>query len=37
MQYVLETPPFVHIQSQKIINSVIGSLEEEAKKVYESK
>ena len=35
MQYVLETPPFVYIQSQKIINSVIGSLEEEAKKVYD--
>ena len=35
MQYVLETLPFVYIQSQKIINSVIGSLEEEAKKVYD--
>ena len=34
MQYVLETLPFVYIQSQKIINSVIGSLEE-AKKVYD--
>jgi nucleotide-binding universal stress UspA family protein len=35
VKYVLETPPFVYIQSQKIINSVIGSLEEEAKKVYD--
>ena len=35
MLYVFETPPFVYIQSQKIINSVIGSLEEEAKKVYD--
>ena len=34
VQYVLETLPFVYIQSQKIINSVIGSLEE-AKKVYD--
>ena len=30
----METPPFVYIQSQKIINSVIGSLEE-AKKVHD--
>ena len=28
------TPPFLYIRSQKIINSVIGLLEEEAKKVY---
>ena len=33
--YVLETPPFVYIQSQKVINSITSSLEEEAKKVYD--
>jgi nucleotide-binding universal stress UspA family protein len=32
--YVLEIPPVVYVQSQKIINSAIESIEDEAKKVF---
>jgi nucleotide-binding universal stress UspA family protein len=34
--YVLEMPPFVYVQSQKIVDSVIAYLEKEAKDILES-
>lgn len=34
--YVLQVPPFVYVQSQQVVNSVIESLEKEAKSVLES-
>ena len=33
--YILEVPPFVYIQSQKLINSVMITLEKEAKDILE--
>ena len=33
--FVIEVPPFVYVQSQKIVNSVMASLEKEAKDVLE--
>jgi nucleotide-binding universal stress UspA family protein len=33
--YVIEIPPFAHIQSQKVVNSIIKSLEKDAKKVFD--
>ena len=32
---VLEIPPVVYVQSQKVVDSVINSLEKESKKVFE--
>ena len=34
--YVLEIPPFVYIQSQKLVNSIMAELEKEAKTVLEN-
>jgi nucleotide-binding universal stress UspA family protein len=34
--YVIEIPPFVYIQSQKLINSVMTTLEKEAKDILEA-
>ena len=34
--YILEVPPFVYIQSQKLINSVMITLENEAKDILET-
>ena len=33
--FVIEVPPFVYVQSQKVVNSVMASLEKEAKDVLE--
>ena len=33
--YVIEVPPFVYIQSQKLINSVMIALEKEAKDILD--
>ncbi len=33
--FVIEVPPFVYIQSQKVVNSVMASLEKEAKDILE--
>ncbi len=33
--FVIEVPPFVYIQSQKVVNSVMASLEKEAKDTLE--
>ena len=33
--YVLEIPPFVYIQSQKLVNSIMLELEKEAKDILE--
>ena len=33
--YVLEIPPFVYIQSQKLVNSIMLELEKEAKEILE--
>ena len=33
--FVIEVPPFVYIQSQKVVDSVMTSLEKEAKQVLE--
>ena len=35
IMFVIEVPPFVYVQSQKIVNSVMASLEKEAKDVLE--
>jgi nucleotide-binding universal stress UspA family protein len=32
---ILEIPPVVYVQSQKVVDSVISSLEKESKKVFE--
>ena len=34
--YVLEIPPFVYIQSQKLVNSIMLELEKEAKEILEN-
>ncbi len=34
--YVIEVPPFVYIQSQKLVNSVLITLEKEAKDILEA-
>ncbi len=34
--YVLQIPPFVYVQSQQVVNSVMESLKKEAKLVLES-
>jgi nucleotide-binding universal stress UspA family protein len=34
--YVMQIPPFVYVQSQQVVNSVMESLEKEAKSVLES-
>jgi nucleotide-binding universal stress UspA family protein len=34
--YVLEVPPFVYVQSQKLVDSVMASLEKEAKNILDS-
>lgn len=31
--YVMQIPPFVYVQSQQVVNSVMESLEKEAKSV----
>ncbi len=33
--FVIDVPPFVYVQSQKVVNSVMASLEKEAKDVLE--
>ena len=33
--FVIEVPPFVYIQSQKVVDSVMASLEKEAKDILE--
>jgi nucleotide-binding universal stress UspA family protein len=33
--YVLEVPPFVYVQSQKLVDSVMASLEKEAKNILD--
>ena len=33
--FVIEVPPFVYVQSQKVVNSVMASLEKEAKDILE--
>jgi nucleotide-binding universal stress UspA family protein len=33
--YVIEVPPFIYIQSQKLVNSVMITLEKEAKDILE--
>jgi nucleotide-binding universal stress UspA family protein len=33
--YVIEVPPFIYIQSQKLINSVMIELEKEAKDILD--
>ena len=35
IMFVIEVPPFVYVQSQKVVNSVMASLEKEAKDVLE--
>jgi hypothetical protein len=32
--YVLEIPPFVYVQSQKLVDSVMASLEKESKDIH---
>jgi len=34
--YVLEVPPFVYIQSQKLVNSIMNSLEKESNEILET-
>ena len=34
--YVLEIPPFVYIQSQKLVNSIMSELEKEAKEILQN-
>ena len=34
--YIIDVPPFVYVQSQQVVNSVMESLEKEAKSVLES-
>jgi nucleotide-binding universal stress UspA family protein len=34
--YVLEIPPVVYVQSQKVIDSVISTLEKEAKDIFDA-
>jgi nucleotide-binding universal stress UspA family protein len=34
--YVLEIPPFVYVQSQKLVDSVMASLEKEAKDILDT-
>jgi nucleotide-binding universal stress UspA family protein len=34
--YVLEVPPFVYVQSQKLVDSVMASLEKEAKNILDA-
>ncbi len=34
--YILEVPPFVYIQSQKLVNSIMNSLEKESNEILET-